>query len=97
MYKLTIDKSGLLCFIDFLTLYLRDGPKIDDVKNFIEHKLNERDIPRSYQNALVTQDEVCSFILSHLYTEYVMDSNAACDIDEKTVEEFHKKIKKQLF
>ncbi len=97
MFLLLLDINVLQCFADFIALYLSKAPGLDKIKNYIELKSEEKNIVESYNGGLITQEEVCSFLLGHLYTKFVLNKNEVHEVGDDEIEEFHQKVKVLLF
>jgi len=97
MIASNLDASTLLCFEEFIRLYMDNSPSTDDIKELLTLKLEEKNIFESHNNNLITQDEVCSFIVGHLYTEFVLHKPHVRDVDKEKIEVYLQKIKCLLF
>jgi hypothetical protein len=94
MSQLILDDNVLLCFSDFIALYIDDIPELDEVRQYIETQLIDKDIAESYNSKIITQDEICSFISSHLFTKFILGNKEVRHVDDYEIEKFYRKLKK---
>jgi len=96
MFSLILDINLLRYFADFIALYLGEAPDLEEIKSYIEMKLEEKNIIESYNLGIITQEEVCSFLSSHLYTKFVLNSNEIREVNDVAIEEFYQKVRASL-
>lgn len=97
MFLLILDVKLLRCLADFIALYSDGTPRLEEIKRYIVMKFEEKGIVESYNNGLITQDEVCSFLSGHLYTGFVLNKRHIREVSNDKVEEFHRDVKTLLF
>ena len=92
-----IDHRVLQCFVEFITLYIECAPDPEDLKKYIKSISNEKEIVRSLENGLITQDEFSNFWLSHIYTKYVLNQDSISEVNDDEIERIRKQIATLLF
>ena len=97
MFTLLFDNNTLNCFSEFLALYLDDVPELTGVKKYMEHKCEEKEIVGSYNAELITQDEFCSFLMTHMYTKFIMDEKNIRNVSDDEIKDINQKMRLMLF
>lgn len=97
MLSLLLNVGMLRCFAEFIVLYLGESPSIDEIRDYMQAKLEEKDIAESYKAGLITQEEVCAFLSAHLYTGFVLNHRDVREVSDEAVEDFHRRVKTLVF
>lgn len=97
MFTLSLDSDVLQCFANFIALYLGRAPDSVEIKEFIEFKCKEKGIVEVYKNKIITQDEFIDFLLTHIYTNFVLYEKDIRDVSDGEIEKIRNKIKTLLF
>ncbi len=93
----SLNATLLQSIASFVALYIGRSPKLDEIKLYIELVLQEKRIVESYNAKLITQDEVCSFLLAHIYTQFVAHEKSICEVSKDKIEEIARNIRTLLF
>ncbi|MBB6521856.1 hypothetical protein [Pseudoteredinibacter isoporae] len=86
MFVLTFSDEIVEVLIAYISLYIAAPPDPIEVKEFIEKKCTEKDLERSFSTGLITKDELCSFILGHVFTKFILNKGSV-EVVESDVEE----------
>ncbi len=97
MFPQILNNNILRCFSDYIALYIDDIPDLEEIRQYIEKQLIDKDIANSYNGKIIKQDEVCSFLSSHLFTKFILGNKEVRQVNGHDVEKFYKKIRKLLF
>ena len=95
--SLTVNNKVLECLVDFILLYLSASPSLDELSHYISERFKEKDIIYGYNAGIVTQEEVCSFIFSNLYTKFVLNKENIQNVSERDLAEIQWRLKGVLF
>lgn len=79
---------------DYVRLYGGEESSQKVIGDFVERKCREKEVFECYKLGIITQDEVCNFLLGHVHSRFV--SNALL-VNEEQVGEFRCKLKSMLF
>ena len=82
---------------EFVALYLGKSPTLREIEEYVQQKLEEKDICNAFKHELVTKEEVCSFVTAHVHTRFVQDEVDVLKVDAETISTFHDSLKKALF
>ncbi|KZN57960.1 hypothetical protein [Pseudoalteromonas luteoviolacea] len=91
MFNLSFNEELLSIFVAFICIYLKKSPDTKDILAFIEEKCAEKEIVESFNAGLITKDELCSFLLDHIFTKFVLNE----EYDDASVEDINS-IKEKL-
>lgn len=86
----------LECLAEFIFLHLGKTFQLEEIQAYIEPKLIEKELMNSYNHGLITKEEVCDFVLAHLYTKFVL-FNDVRPINNEQQMIIRNKLKELLF
>jgi len=91
--SLILDRSVLKCFADFIELYGLPAPLEEEIRDYIESKLIEKEIEMALNMNLITKEEFYHFLFGHLFTKFICHKTGP---DIATVKSKQDKIEARL-
>lgn len=80
----------------YFSVYGIDISNYDLIKEFLIERFKTRDIEVGYNSGFITVDEVCSFIMSNLYTKFIINATSNKNPSEVELESSSRAITEAL-